>query len=522
MFKKILFNKFFVHRFVIAILLLLHFSSYGNVQVFGTANNPTLKIAFSWINNDDGAGTDPSFGVDDISLLLPPTDTIITGAISGSPFCACSTVDVPFTSIGTFNAGNTYSAELSDASGSFASPVTIGTLAGIANSGTISGCIIPCNTPSGTAYRIRVISSSPPLIGSDNGADLTIDSSVIASVSITANPGNTICAGQFVTFTANTTNEGSTPSYQWQVNGLNAGSNSSLFTSSSLTNGASVTVTLTSSFPCASPVSVVSTPVIITVNSCNEPVADFSGTPRAMCQAGCVNFTDQSTNSPTTWSWQFPGASPSTSTVQNPVNICYSSIGAYDVTLISSNASGSDTLTQLAYISVGDTAQVAITGNLVINSCEKTELTAVPSDGTYTWGPDVNLSGTSGATVTAAPITTQQYWVTYTSPEGCTDSDTVTVMVTDINTYFLPTALTPNGDGINDEIHLHGRGIESFSLKIFDRIGEQVFQTTSMEKGWNGKLLGVPMNDGVFIYTLNITFCNGERVKKYGDITLVK
>lgn len=102
------------------------------------------------------------------------------------------------------------------------------------------------------------------------------------------------------------------------------------------------------------------------------------------------------------------------------------------------------------------------------------------------------------------------------------DSDTTTVVVKDLNTYFLPTGFTPNGDGINDEIHLHGRGIDYFTLKIFDRIGEKVFETSDMEKGWDGKLLGLPMNDGVFVYELNITFCNGETVKKHGDITLVK
>jgi gliding motility-associated-like protein len=350
---------------------------------------------------------------------------------------------------------------------------------------------------------------------------MVVNASVVPSVTIVGAP-TTVCVGDPVTFTATPINGGTTPSYQWQVNGVNAGTNSATFVTSSLANGANVTVTLTSNSPCASPTTDASNVVTIIVNTCNKPVANFSATPRVMCQAGCVNFTDLSTNSPTTWSWQFPGASPSSSTAQNPTNICYSSNGSYDVTLIVSNASGADTLTQVGYITVGAPVQVTIAGNLLINSCEKTELTAIPSDGSYSWGPNVNLSSTSGATVTAAPTTTQQYWVTYTSPEGCTDSDTVIVVVADINTYFLPTGLTPNGDGVNDEIHLHGRGIESFSLKIFDRIGEQVFQTTSMEKGWDGRLLGVPMNDGVFVYTLNITFCNGENVKKYGDITLVK
>jgi gliding motility-associated-like protein len=179
-------------------------------------------------------------------------------------------------------------------------------------------------------------------------------------------------------------------------------------------------------------------------------------------------------------------------------------------------------LTIAGYITVGVPVSVSITGNLLITSCEETVLTAVPTDGTYTWGPSATLSGTSGYTVTAKPPETQEYYVTYTSPEGCTDSDTATVVVDDINTWFLPTGFTPNNDGINDEVHLHGRGIDFFTLKIFDRIGERVFMTSDIDKGWDGRLLGVPMNNGVFVYVLDITFCNGENVKAHGDITLVK
>ncbi|MCW3101759.1 MAG: hypothetical protein JWO09_199 [Bacteroidetes bacterium] len=261
---------------------------------------------------------------------------------------------------------------------------------------------------------------------------------------------------------------------------------------------------------------------IVSVSNCNVPDANFSGTPTVMCQAGCADFTDLSTNTPTSWNWSFPGATPSTSTAQNPTNICYSANGSYDVTLIATNSSGSDTLTISGYITVGAPVTVNITGNLLITSCEETVLTAVPGDGTYSWGPSGTLSGTSGASVTARPPATQQYYVTYTSPEGCTDSDTTTVVVQDINTYFLPTGFTPNNDGINDQVHLHGRGIDYFTLKIFDRIGEKVFESSDLEKGWDGRLHGLPMNDGVFVYTLDITFCNGERVKKHGDITLVK
>jgi plastocyanin len=104
--------------------------------------------------------------------------TISTGTISGSPFefspsAPAAAVSVPFTVNAPLNAANTFSAELSDASGSFANPTVIGTLSGT-NSGTISASI-PNSTPAGTAYRIRVVADDPVVTGSDNGSNFVVD-----------------------------------------------------------------------------------------------------------------------------------------------------------------------------------------------------------------------------------------------------------------------------------------------------------------------------------------------------------
>ena len=65
-------------------------------------------------------------------LLLPMaifSQTISTGTIAGNPFCPGATINIPYTITGSFNAGNIFTAELSDASGSFSTPVSIGTVA---------------------------------------------------------------------------------------------------------------------------------------------------------------------------------------------------------------------------------------------------------------------------------------------------------------------------------------------------------------------------------------------------------
>ena len=90
--------------------------------------------------------------------------TINTPTLSPSPTCfslsSSTAVTVFFTSTGTFNTGNIYTAQLSNSAGLFTSPTSIGTLSSTANSGAIHATI-PSGTPAGTGYEIRVMASNP-------------------------------------------------------------------------------------------------------------------------------------------------------------------------------------------------------------------------------------------------------------------------------------------------------------------------------------------------------------------------
>ena len=87
----------------------------------------------------------------------------------------------------------------------------------------------------------------------------------------------------------------------------------------------------------------------ITVTAPPAPTAAFSGTPTSGSYPLDVAFTDQSTGSPTSWSWSFGDGG--TSTLQNPV-YTYNAVGSYDVSLTVSNANGNDTTTKLGYVTV--------------------------------------------------------------------------------------------------------------------------------------------------------------------------
>lgn len=93
------------------------------------------------------------------------------------------------------------------------------------------------------------------------------------------------------------------------------------------------------------------------------PVADFVASNQTPAVGGTVDFTDYTTNSPTSWSWTFEGGSPSTYTGQTPPSITYSTAGNYQVTLTVSNASGTDTKIKAYYIRVGGTPSAWIKQN---------------------------------------------------------------------------------------------------------------------------------------------------------------
>ncbi|WP_165903597.1 T9SS type A sorting domain-containing protein [Hymenobacter gummosus] len=97
---------------------------------------------------------------------------IITATLTNTSFCRGATVQVLYTVDVPFSTNNVFTAQLSDETGSFAAPVSIGALAGTAG-GTITATL-PQNAVTGAAYRVRVVASSPSTVGADNGTDLTI------------------------------------------------------------------------------------------------------------------------------------------------------------------------------------------------------------------------------------------------------------------------------------------------------------------------------------------------------------
>lgn len=88
-------------------------------------------------------------------------------------------------------------------------------------------------------------------------------------------------------------------------------------------------------------------------SNCLPPAINFGVSDTFICEKFCIDFFDSSLNNPVAWQWFFPGGTPGSSTLQNPINICYQDPGEFDVMLIATSANGvADTLLLNNYLTV--------------------------------------------------------------------------------------------------------------------------------------------------------------------------
>lgn len=159
--------------------------------------------------------------------------------------------------------------------------------------------------------------------------------------------------------------------------------------------------------------------------SCGSPpVAAFIVDDENACVGQTVNFTDQSTGTPTQWQWTFTGGAPSSSTQQNP-SVFYLSPGVYDVTLVATNANGSDSHTINGYVTVTGNPTVGFTASPIsLTVCQGEQLTLSGTGAvSYSW------SGGISNGVPFVPPSSGTYTVVGTDAAGCIDNDIASVTV---------------------------------------------------------------------------------------------
>jgi len=206
------------------VLILMFFLLYAGVH--SQTLSPRLIASAGGSSSVAGGTVSWSIGETNIATLTSGTTVlsqgiqqpevdILTGSITGTAFCAGVAVSVPFTASGYYGSGNVFTAQLSNSTGSFASPIDIGTFTAT-GSGNIT-VTIPTATLQGTSYRIRVIANLPGFMGLDNGANFTVNPSPIPI--ITGSPDNFYDVPKLATYQYSTpANAGDL--YSWSAPGL--------------------------------------------------------------------------------------------------------------------------------------------------------------------------------------------------------------------------------------------------------------------------------------------------------------
>lgn len=174
---------------------------------------------------------------------------------------------------------------------------------------------------------------------------------------------------------------------------------------------------------------------------------------------------------------------------------------------------------------IEESGELSIEGNTTLNLGETTQLEVMGGNGVFQWTTDSDLSCTDCFnpifTATTAGTTT----LVVESGVDCIPPLMVNITVIAPETVPIltfPNAFSPNEDGINDEFRaVSNERLESYSLQIYNRWGEQVFESTDINEAWDGSYKDRMGEIGVYVYVLQYQFVGGDAELKQGNVTLV-
>lgn len=152
-------------------------------------------------------------------------------------------------------------------------------------------------------------------------------------------------------------------------------------------------------------------------------------------------------------------------------------------------------------------------------------LTAKGQGRYYEWFPKLEiLSAPFSPSITVSPMDTILYHIYVTDDNGCVGHDSIYVYVDGKNLLLIPTAFTPNNDGVNDIFHVikHLNIRELRSLEVFNRWGEKVYSTQNIQTGWNGIYKDMPSPAGVYVWKVEAVSYDNDVIRKAGNVTLIR
>ena len=331
---------------------------------------------------------------------------------------------------------------------------------------------------------------------------VTANSTPTVSIAVTSGSAN-MCASSSITFTASAVNGGSTPVYQWKVNGVNAGTNSNVFISSSLSNGAIVTCNLMSSITCVTAATVSSNGITMNVTSNSTPsiaIAVTSGS-NITCSGSSVTFTATPNNgggSPA-YQWKVDGINVGLN------NVLYTSNSLSNGEVVTCELTSNGTcVTQFTALSSGITMTVttSITASALVNNlttvsiCENGTLifsANTISGATYAWSGPNSYTSNAQNPVLLAVATSAAGTYTLTITNGpCSAQSSVTVSVNSNPTASLITA-----------------DLNAMTLSSSNSTGNQWYRDNVLLAGETNQVLAIN-GDGSYTVVYSDGTCSAE------------
>lgn len=161
------------------------------------------------------------------------------------------------------------------------------------------------------------------------------------------------------------------------------------------------------------------------------------------------------------------------------------------------------TVSPAVYAIQGDTVPIYAQGN-----------------GTIVWSPPYYLNCIECSDNLAYPPSQTTYTATLTDANSCTASDTVTIYFDPL--IYVPNAFTPNGDHWNNYFRAITHNISSLELLIFNRWGEIVYSTESIDHEWDGTYNGLPVPDDVYVWQIDYIDLKGNEKRLRGHVTVLR
>lgn len=321
------------------------------------------------------------------------------------------------------------------------------------NVGTNSDTYTSSTLVNGDVVTVEMTSNATPCLSyalaTSNAVTMTVNPNLPASVSITAS-ATTICSGTSVTFTATPTYGGTTPMYQWKVNGANIGANSATYTSTTLANNDVVTVVMTSNAsPCLTGSPATSNAVTMTVNPNLTPSVSLAASATTICPGTSVTFTATPTNGGTapTYQWKVNGTDVSG---QTAATFTTATLANNDVVTVVMTSNATPCLTASSATSnsitmiVNSLATASITNsNNLICPGSNAEFEISGTNGavvvySINSGATSNVTLTGGnATITVnSPVGDQTITLVSVSANGCTTTLGTTYTIGSVTTTY--------------------------------------------------------------------------------------